>query len=765
MSRGEIDRADAGAYGEALRRYATPWLRAVWSRLEPADAPLPEGVERLSSLIASRIQSRLEQPGWDEALTADERTTLRLLTMFERSECLAAGFAHTLRCVGIDPDVVLTALTERGMAAVSIGVLIGRDAPPWEVWRRPGARLAGHPGATGRLTRALPMQTCELINAPAGGREADGLEPFLRIASLWQRLADAPARVTRQGLLFKRDRERIEDDPVLASAIADNFEPLPDMPALWLELGRRLGLIDFEPDAERIDAAPAEAWSGSAESWSRRLASAWLTLDVWHEVGGIRREDAETTLAFPYARPAILLAFATLPKDEWTSIEHLAEWLQANHPGWNALTLEESERAARRIDEDGEPASNDATAPSNLEALRGFLLGVLYQSGLAQVAVEPFAGTACMRLSSAGRAFVEGGTATPRECPDKFMWIQPNLDVIAYRQGLEPELIGRLSRFLDWTHLGAALQMKLTKTSVERGIDGGLTAASMIEALERHASREVPSGAIEAIRGWSRRRERVTLYLSSTLVEFADAAERDRALAAWPAIEGEAAPRIVGERLLLVERASDIPFALFRLAGSRDYRRPSERCCEVGPDGVSITIDLSLSDLLVEAELARLADEAGDASGLSPGGGSSRVGGRRRFEITPRSIARALEAGWTSTTIEHWFERRAGTPIPPAVALLIEGNRPGRRACTVERTLIVRTRSAEILDGLFQHPRTRPYFGERLGPVVAVVVESVLPGLRVEMSALGLDLDAGELDDHNGAAETAPRDEPESRNH
>ena len=52
-------------------------------------------------------------------------------------------------------------------------------------------------------------------------READGLEPVLRLAALWQRVDEVPLRQTQQGTLYKRDRERLEDDPVLAGPIAD----------------------------------------------------------------------------------------------------------------------------------------------------------------------------------------------------------------------------------------------------------------------------------------------------------------------------------------------------------------------------------------------------------------------------------------------------------------------------------------------------------------------------------------------------------------
>ena len=97
---------------------------------------------------------------------------------------------------------------------------------------------------------------------PAAGpvrqvREADGLEPILRLAAVWQRVDEAPLRQTQQGTLYKRDRERLEDDPVLAGPIADALEPLPDMAAALARPGPRR-----RPDRARARLRPARRRPG-----------------------------------------------------------------------------------------------------------------------------------------------------------------------------------------------------------------------------------------------------------------------------------------------------------------------------------------------------------------------------------------------------------------------------------------------------------------------------------------------------------------------
>ena len=67
--------------------------------------------------------------------------------------------------------------------------------------------------------------------------------------------AAEPLRQTHQGTLYKRDRDRLTEDPVLACSIADALKPLARLPELWLELACHVGLIEPDPAGERLLAA------------------------------------------------------------------------------------------------------------------------------------------------------------------------------------------------------------------------------------------------------------------------------------------------------------------------------------------------------------------------------------------------------------------------------------------------------------------------------------------------------------------------------
>jgi hypothetical protein len=250
-----------------------------------------------------------------------------------------------------------------------------------------------------------------------------------------------------------------------------------------------------------------------------------------------------------------------------------------------------------------------ASATSRGErVLRSLLLGAGYALGLVRAGEESGSGRTVVQLTALGRYVLALGPPPPPPTPfEHFLFVQPNLEIIAYRQGLSPQLIGRLSRFAWWTKIGAAMELKLTQESVVLGLEGGQTAEQMIEILARHSQRPLPALVADAIGRYVNRREQITFYMAATLIEFGSTDERDQAFAEWDAND----PRTfipVADRYLLVESPQRIPTDRIRTSGSRDYRHPPEKCVSIESDGITLALDLSRSDLLVDAELGRFAD-------------------------------------------------------------------------------------------------------------------------------------------------------------
>ena len=689
--------------------------------------------------LVEAIAERLADPGEAGRLLAGlghgPRLAMGLFGLTESAAWPAEGLELTLGCLGIEPAEALGPLLNLGLLARR--AIAGADG----VER---IEVSAHPAALAGARTVLPEAPGP---EPAAGaatqvREADGLEPILRLATLWQRLDEAPLRQTMQNSLYKRDRERLEDDAALAGPIADVLEPLPDMVPLWLALATASGLIAPEPGTDRIVAAGPDFWAENAVHLPQMLALRWLALRTWHEQGGSQQDGATAALALPFVRPAALLRLAAPPADAWVAVDDLAEHFTAVLPGWDRPTLSPPDPDAPAVTAPSRPRggrrSEQAAARPVAEGgpLAAMLLGPAYQLGLVRVAEESPGGRRLVQLSALGRYALALGPPPPaRPHFEHFLFVQPNFEIVAYRQGLTPALVGQLARFLHVSRVGAALELKLTAESVYRGLEGGLTPEAMLERMARHSARALPTGVGEAIRTWAGRRQRVTFHAAATLMEFATEAALEDALAAWP--PGDAAPVRITGRLLLVEDESTIPFQRFRLAGSRDYRRPPEPCVEVESGGVGLVLDLGRTDLFVEAELARFADEVTRDESMTPGSVP-----RRRFRVTPASLARGTADGLTFAQLSRWFLQRTGGDLPPALRLLHHAAAPGGAPpFSAARRLILQAPSPDLLDGLLQHPDTRGLLGERLGPTTAIVPDEQADDLRRILAGFDLTLD------------------------
>src|SRR5205085_1150638 len=98
----------------------------------------------------------------------------------------------------------------------------------------------------------------------------------------------------------------------------------------------------------------------------------------------------------------------------------------------------------------------------------------------------------------------------------------------------------------------------------------GESLASLIQILEGHSMKALPSAVLDALKTWSNKRERITIYTTGAIFEFASAAEMNDAIArGLPALK-------LTDRLAIVPNESAIEYKHFRLTGTRDYTLPPE---------------------------------------------------------------------------------------------------------------------------------------------------------------------------------------------
>ena len=211
------------AFRSALARYKGSRLAAI--RLAQGLMPSADRIRPAGT--AEEITEHLDQPAAVEALAArlpiGSRLALSLFAVTEATAMPAAGLAHALGILGADAGRVDRPAARAGPA----GDRAQRRARPGRRLRRgdgahgagAGCRSASIRRSRARSARSGPRAGRRRPTGPIGQvRESDGLEPILRLGALWQRAGAEPIRQTQQGTLYKRDRERVEEDPVLAGA-------------------------------------------------------------------------------------------------------------------------------------------------------------------------------------------------------------------------------------------------------------------------------------------------------------------------------------------------------------------------------------------------------------------------------------------------------------------------------------------------------------------------------------------------------------------
>jgi hypothetical protein len=739
------------AYRAALSHYS----RSMLAEIRRAQGLEPAAVQIRPAANVDEIMEHLDRPAAARALIArlnpGSRLALSLFALTESTSMPGPALIHGLGLLGVEPRSAIVAALDLGLLAVSFqtgfraiddfGAAVDRTLESMEP-------IVVHP-AIPSLVRTTPPDG-ELPGAAYAVtqiRESDGLEPIVRLGALWQRIGIEPLRQTQQGVLYKRDRERLDEDPVLAAPLSDAPEPVCDPVSFLLALGGRLGLI--KRAGERLLAAPIEFWDENAVHLPQMIATAWMSLENWHESTGEVRDRVDFAVV-RHARAAALLWLATLDESEWVAIDDLANHLATLWPAWNRPFLPDPQIAAqapRRKSSSRDRTRVQATAGSKArtpDLFTQILRGTAHSMGLVREAEERQSARRVVQLTPLGRYVLGlGSSPPPRPTFEHFLFVQPNFQLIAYRQGLTNQLIGRLSRFAWWVQIGAALELKLTRESILLGLERGETVASMLKALKKHSQRPIPPNVEDAVTNWANRRERVTYYAAASLIEFGSAAERDLALASWRT-GSRSEPIVVSDRFLLVEDDDTIPFDQLRQTSSRDYRRPADVCATIERDGVTLALDPTRSDLLVDAELSRFADEipSEPATSARPHGPGP---GPRRFVVTAESLQRGSSRGMTPAQLTEWYSRRTGAEIPPAVKLLLAVRSSSLPPLCPTRILVLTVTRADLLDGLLQHPAIHPWLGERLGAYSVTIPDDCLGPLSKALKELGIKIELPRL--------------------
>jgi hypothetical protein len=693
-----------------LKRYDEALLRQVAHKLcKPRNQwPVDEILDRVAAALnnAAMIDRRLKE------LPTACRQILAVMGRGRQTRWPVGTLVEILVVLGHEDGLApLVTLLESGLLLPELFPL-GSDPDQeksnrtrfknfasWLARSEPMPMLLAAPAVSGRvLSEDLGLECPQAdVSAKASVHEADGLDWPLRLATLWQQALASPFRRTQQGDFFKRDADRLGGDPLLSAAPTDALVPIADPGFLAAALAISCGLLREEGAELHAGNWPA-SFKHPLPALIAELWAALARVTSWNPAAGhVLPEGAGNH--YPSVYLIALLLLGRLPEKGWATSEAIEQWITRRHPYWIGNT------------------TGSIGMPS-------FLLGLAYSMRLLQAA-KGQDGAWCVRLSPLGGWLIGSTDKAPTLGGFKqTLLVQPNLEILAYRQGLTPELIASLSRIATWKGLGPACTLQLEPHSVYRALEMGESLTSIAQILEGHGMKAIPAAVLDSLKTWSSKRERISVYSSGAIFEFASAADMNEAIT-----RGLQAVRLT-DRLAIVADEAEIDYKHFRLTGTRDYTLPAERCVDVEADGVTLSVDLARSDLLLETEVQRFAEPI---AAPAPSMGSQ---GRRPYRLTPASIATARQHGVTLAHLESWFGQRTGLPISAAAQMLLTG--PDAPAVELRRRLVLQVADEHLADGLAQWPGTRDLILSRLGPMSLVVDEASVPALTERMKELGL---------------------------
>ncbi|MGF1582064.1 MAG: helicase-associated domain-containing protein [Gemmataceae bacterium] len=715
---------------ETLERYDEPLLRQVVAKLVK-----PRGQWPTDELIRRMIETTTNAPVIDRRLRELPVLHGQLLNMIGRSSLprwRVGNLVELIATIGSnEPLRVVLELLEggllfpdlRGQVVVddpdAVGMTASGKLRSFETWisttTPESSFLFCPPGILARATNDPlefpdwpPTYEDDAVVSPVGKpRETDGLELLLRMSVLKQQTAQTPLRRTQNGDFFKRDMERLQTGALVSEEPADLVVGIPDIGLLVVMLGTQEGIL-HEEGGEIKSARIPELWE---RGLSATMASLWvgvLRLSRWNVSRGWNPlEDAPNP--YPSAYLLCMLLLAQRPEEDWSVGVDVVKWITARHPYWTPRR--------QGTDEENEPDLESSFALD--DSLMGFCLGLAYQMRLVE-ATKNAEDQWLVRLSELGRWLFANGAEPKFPSFPKTLLVQPNLEVLLYRQGLTPELVGRIGQFAEWKGLGAACNLQLQPETVYGALEAGETLDSILQLLDRHGMKPTPPPVIDSLRTWAQKRERLTVYPTGTVLEFPTPEDLTEALD-----RGVPATRI-SDNLAVIARESDIDYKHFRLTANRDYTLPPEPCVSTDEDGITLQVDMNRSDLLLESEIGRFADEVPETRTSNP----------RLFRLTPESIQRAQDHGMTLDGLKAWYLNRTGHSVTAAARLLMTAK--SLDSVRAQRLLVIRVEDEHTANGLCEWPDTKALIHDRLGPTALVVEEANLDNWRKSLEALGL---------------------------
>ena len=500
--------------------------------------------------------------------------------------------------------------------------------------------------------------------------------------------------------------------------------------------------MDLTPETTALFEASYEA---QAARWVRAYRP--LTGWVEHKPEAVWGSDTEPGYfnKFIGLRAALLLALAGLPDaTAWYRMADLSAGIYSRigeHfsltylPQFYPMYRATPEQVAQKRQE-WQQQLLKSWQRTELPWILSAVTGPLVHLGLVELACAPGqkqAAPTLFSLTHLGRAVlydvfrgiqsptVVAPPVTRRQYDGRCWIVQPNFDVVVYLDRASATHLAFIERIAERKpSTGATALYHLTRDTVYAALESGIAARTLCDTLRDASTYALPDNVRQMLEEWAARRERLTVYRTADLVEFADRATRDAALTSQ-ALSGQP----VGERFMVLSAPKRHQTAAVHASRTVDYFAAPVRCVQVAEDG-AVHISHGHADLLVRGEVAAWTDPDTDAE---------------HWRLTRTSIQRAVRAGWTADDIIENLSQRAQQPVPALLLVAIRawaGERTLPRAVAVAADTLLQIADPSVAHAIATSTLLQPYLRGQLGPQTFLVRHDTAAELQRQLAELGL---------------------------
>jgi hypothetical protein len=505
----------------------------------------------------------------------------------------------------------------------------------------------------------------------------------------------------------------------------------PDPTMAWVDAFRHSDLLTLQGDILVLRESPEQFATQSYADQVRYILEGLLRSNVWSEMlsTGMRHHDQQTSYQL---RQALLTGLKSLSlEDGFFSIddfefalftrigEHFSLGYLEPQPSFYRNETPAQQRQA--LAEWRAKLRNkwQANERSWIEAA---LKTWVYFLGLVELALdeESISG---FRLTQLGRAVLHPEmTASPQDVSapvndEISAWVvQPNFDVVAYLEQISASQLAFLERFAEREQANQHTALfHLTRHSVYRGLESGVTLNDLLQGLEHGAKTEIPQNVRTEIHEWAALREQITLYHRARLLEFPDehtlttACQQKR-------LHG----KVIGDRfLLLTGKVSKIEYP-----GRKNYALALPPCLSITEQG-RIRIQSNYHDLWIAAQLDQWAERTSDG-----------------WQLTSASVSDAIQSRKKLTDFLNLLSVRLKRPLPKFTRLALWAWSGRNLNVEMGTEIVLRCRDDEVYAAVTASRQLRPFIQGELTHNTLLINPDDLERVTEVLDWAGLEISA-----------------------